>query len=453
MANLDVVIGILFLCLTIRHFFVLKAVLRSQRFLSMGFNDHRETNDAPYEQPVYYIVLPVLREADIIRQTVTHFEALAEGHQAHIVVVTTDRENIEQKQTDKENTVLIAEELAKSGKFIHLHYPDASGIKADQLNFAIDFLLSSLSNDAVSKTFLVCYDADSRPPLDSLSCFEKIITRYPDVDIFHQSSKFELHHRSNSSNRAASWLRQIIVDAGALRANRFVFAYEIPRLLNRSSMTGTLKRKIFSYVYTHVTGHGLCLRLSLLQRLPFPKRSPLEDMHYSFIVGSRNTAMLPIPSLDCAEVPTSLRAQVGQAARWFIGPARFLCYLRDPKTAKGLRAWMLSASALGICLEWLSCSIMPIVVILSLWYGSPFLRVFTTAFVIIYFIQLVATDRFVNSPIRPIDHIGRVFAYPINCTLFGIGGIIGATWLLRNKSGIGKTPRSIHGDSHVEHSN
>jgi hypothetical protein len=36
-----------------------------------------------------------------------------------------------------------------------------------------------------------------------------------------------------------------------------------------------------------VTGHGLCVRLSLLERLPFPARSPLEDMHYSFTLCSQ----------------------------------------------------------------------------------------------------------------------------------------------------------------------
>jgi Glycosyl transferase family group 2 len=70
-----------------------------------------------------------------------------------------------------------------------------------------------------------------------------------------------------------------------------------------------------------VTGHGLCVRLSLLLRLPFPHRSPLEDMHYSFRLGSHGLAMVPVASLDRAEVPGSVRAQVGQAARWFFGPA------------------------------------------------------------------------------------------------------------------------------------
>ncbi|HUZ26193.1 MAG TPA: hypothetical protein VMV07_20760 [Streptosporangiaceae bacterium] len=46
-----------------------------------------------------------------------------------------------------------------------------------------------------------------------------------------------------------------------------------------------MKRALCSGVDAHVTGHGLCVRLSLLEKLPFPARSPLEDMHYQ--VGVR----------------------------------------------------------------------------------------------------------------------------------------------------------------------
>lgn len=72
-------------------------------------------------------------------------------------------------------------------------------------------------------------------------------------------------------------------------------------------------------MYAHVTSHGLCVRLPLLEKLPFLPHSPLEDMHYSFILGSRSLPMVAVPSLDSAEVPGTMTAQVQQAARWFFG--------------------------------------------------------------------------------------------------------------------------------------
>jgi hypothetical protein len=84
------------------------------------------------------------------------------------------------------------------------------------------------------------------------------------------------------------------------------------------------------------------------ERLPFPARSPLEDMHYSFILGSRGLPMIAVPSLDSAEVPDSVTAQLQQAARWFFGPARFARYLKDPATLRGWRARAMAASAFGL---------------------------------------------------------------------------------------------------------
>lgn len=292
--------------------------------------------------------------------------------------------------------------------------------------------------------FLVCYDADSRPLLNSLTCFEAVIAQHSNVDVFHQSSRFELRQDDTASAAGSvNWLRQAVADAGALRANRFVLAYEITRLLNRSSVVSGLKRRLCSYVYTHVTGHGLCVRLSLLQALPFPSRSPLEDMHYSFLLGSRNLALQPIPSLDTSEVPSSLRVQVEQASRWFYGPGRFHRYIRDPATAAGWRARILAASAFAICVEWLSCAILPAVLGMALvvWPVHSLLWALTAVFVTTYVCQVVAVDRILGAASTPAQRLARLAAYPINCTLFGVGGLIGAARLLRGASGVGKTER------------
>ena len=96
--------------------------------------------------------------------------------------------------------------------------------------------------------------------------------------------------------------------------------------------------------------------MSLLIDLPFPARSPLEDTHYSFYLGSRDFPMIAVPSLDRAEVPGTVREQIRQAARWFFGPARFMRYLRDPATRQGVRATIMALSALGSAVEWLGCA-------------------------------------------------------------------------------------------------
>ena len=102
---------------------------------------------------------------------------------------------------------------------------------------------------------------------------------------------------------------------------------------------------------------------------------------------------------------------------------------------------MLALSALAICLEWLSCAVVPALLALALWRADGLLRTLAAGFIVVYGLQLLATEAFAGSPVRLRDRIGRVLAYPVASTLFGVGGIIGAAQLLGGGVGAGKTER------------
>lgn len=426
--------------MTVRQLFVLSAIARSHRFL----------RDVPAEMPAataqqqaalrLFIVVPVLREAAILRDAVAHFQGLAREHAAQIVVITTAREAAEARPGG--DTVALARELARQGQCVHLHYPDPRGLKADQLNYAAAYCLAALPSDiSPARAFLLCYDADSRPPPDSLACFTRAITENPDADVFHQSSRFESRPAPRAGRGLTALLSLAVCDAGALRANRFVLGFEIPRLLNHSPKASAIKRAMCSGVYAHVTGHGLCVRLSLMERLPFPARSPLEDMHYSFILGSRGMPMVAVPSLDSAEVPVTVAAQLEQAARWFFGPARLTRYLKDPATQRGWRATTMAASAFGSAAEWAGCAITPAFVLALLAGGKGPVRAAAAACAAACCTQVILTEAWLGSPDRLWARLARVTAFPVACTVHGIGGIAGAARLLAGGSGAGKTER------------
>jgi hypothetical protein len=255
--QLAVTVGLSFL--TVRQLFVLSAIVRSHRFLNSTQAGPASTAVQERSLPKFYIVLPVLREASTLFPAVVHFQAVAREHAAEVIVVTTARETAESPGPDPgSDTVARARELADQGMCVHLHYPDPCGVKADQLNYAAAHCSSTLPGDLASdQAFLVCYDADSRPPRDSLTRFGTAIVQHPDTDIFHQSSRFESRPRERAGWPAVNWLRLSVCDAGALRANRFVLGFEIPRLLNRSVPSSAIKRALCAGVYAHVTGHGL----------------------------------------------------------------------------------------------------------------------------------------------------------------------------------------------------
>ncbi len=425
-----------------RQLFVLSAVVRSRRFLRSGAAEESGRSIREATPPRFFVVVPVLREGALLRSVVTHLRALASGHAAQVIVVTTAREEAEAHlHGGASGTVALARDLARAGECVHLHYPDPRGVKGDQLNHAAAWCATELPPSVPSsQAFVVCYDADSRPPLGSLACFERAIAANAAADVFHQSSWFEfraLDHPHAGPRR----LRQAVCEAGALRANRFVLGFEIPRLMNRSSQANSPKTAACACVYAHVTGHGLCVRLSLLERLPFPARSPLEDMHYSFILASRGLPMIPIASLDRAEVPDSVRAQLEQAARWFFGPARIARYLKDPRVRRGWRSWVLAASALGSAAEWLGCALVPAVVLALLLTGNGPLVAAAAAFASICAAQVVLTEIWLGAPGPLPRRAARVLAFPLACTVHGAGGAVGAARMLAGGHGSGKTER------------
>ncbi len=443
MSLLAALAGALVVGVLVRQLVVLAAIVRSGRFLTRATTAHEAEQTTPGHDPVFFVIVPVLREAAVIAEAVTHFEAVVQGHAAQLVIVTTAREAAEGSlQHDAGDTVTLVERLAAEHSFVHLHYPDPRGLKGDQLNFAAAYCASTLLGEVpASDAFLVCYDADSRPPLDSQTHFAKAAAGSPQASVFHQSSRFELRGTAPQHGGLRSRLSHAVSNGGALRANRFVLGFEIPRLVNRTRAVSAIKRAACSCVYAHVTTHGLCVRLALVPELPFPEQSPLEDMQYSFYLGSRDLPMVAIPSLDCAEVPDSALAQVRQAARWFFGPARSLSYLTDPATRSGWRARLLAVSALGSAVEWLACAVVPAATALLLLYADGLWRATAGALAATYLAQLLLTDRLLGSPAPVRSRIVRMLACPLATTLFGLGGFIGAVRLLRGGSGVGKTER------------
>lgn len=442
MSGLPLVIVAVVAAGVLRQAFVLCAVVRSGRFLSHS-QQLGPSAAGGGVIPRFFIVVPVLREAATLPEAVAHLRAVTCGHVATVLVVTTARETAEAgRHPGAADTITLARELAAEGSCAHVHYPDRVGLKGDQLNYAAVCCAGMLPDDVPSsQAFLVCYDADSRPPPDSLTWFAQAIVDNPGADVFHQSSRFESRPPQRPAGGQFSRLRATVCDAGALRANRFVLGFEIPRLLNRSARVSAVKRALCSGVYAHVTGHGLCVRLSLLERVPFPARSPLEDMHYSFILGSLGLPMVAVASLDAAEVPGTVTAQVQQAARWFFGPARFARYLNDPGVRPGWRARMMAASACGSAAEWIGCVIVPAAICTLIAVGSPAARVVAACYAAICAVQVALTEAWLGTPKRPAARLARAAAFPLACAVHGTGGVLGWARLLAGGSGAGKTER------------
>jgi hypothetical protein len=423
--------------LLLRQLFVLRGVRRSCQFIS---ESGRPTDRGLL--PRMFVTIPVLREAALLGEAVDHFVEMATRYgPAEVVIVTTEREVAEHLQhPDAADTVALARELAQREGVRHVHSADEHGLKGDQLNLVVRGLVEEFA-PIISNAFLVVYDVDSRPPHSSLADLAESATRNPSCDVFHQSSRFRLRRRPGAQPLRHR-LPEAICDACALHANRFVSGFELPRLLNLTDPTPSRKRRRSRYVYAHVTSHGLCVRLQLLEQMPFPGRTPLEDMRFSFHLGSRGVAMTPVRTLDVAEVPDSVKARFEQAARWFVGPARALDYLHDEATENGFRARVQAISALGSALEWLGCAVVPPLVMAAATSSDRPTRAIATAVVGAYALQLLETERHFGQPDPLVRRGARIVLAPAASIVHGAGGFKGAWMLARGLGGEGKTERS-----------
>ncbi|WP_147426651.1 glycosyltransferase family 2 protein [Trinickia fusca] len=378
------------------------------------------------------MLLPMLRETSNIESAVDHFSAFMRIANVQIVVITTERERVGTAVASNTDTIAMAARLALSGRCLHIHYPHQDGLKGDQLNYAMVRLASQLGDTQLKHTFGLIYDADSRPQPDTLVAFNAAIDRHPGANIFHQSSSFQARRELRSMIDFST----LLAGAGALRANRFVFAHELRKLLNRVEGSFLARR-----IYTHVTGHGLCVRLSFLLQHPFPARTPIEDMEFSFELCVRGEPMIPVKSLDNAEVPPDPKEEFRQLSRWYAGPGRFLSYFRRYGHRSPIDAFQLSLSAALISLEWLSCAfITPFILWALLACDSLAVKSLVAAYCGIVLMQLLTVQLFMNR-LKTAASFAHIAFYPISCMLFGLAGISGALRIAANSIDNGKTER------------
>lgn len=374
----------------------------------------RDDDTRPSPHLPIAVVVPVLDEADVFDKSLAYFKGLVSAAHAELYIVTSDREFTINERGSKRDTVALARAAGESDDAIHVHLPDLTAHKGDQVNWAAT--VAAQRYRPSGECLVVVYDIDSRPDIRSLAAFRIAAAGYPGVNVFHQSARFEMRVEPRT-------IDERIADAGALRANRFVLSTELPRLLARRPNAGRLRSLVARCTYGHVTGHGLCVRLSFLLRTPLPAKRAVEDMHWSFILATRGEPVLPLACLDRSDVPNSALEQLFQMERWFLGPARAISYTRDPLTPRGGRRFVIAGGALALSAEWLSAAMaVPALVYAVLGRaGAP--RVLLRLFSVAVLAELVLAEATLGEG-RLSRRVQRVALYPVAVTVFGVAGWI-----------------------------
>ena len=84
------------------------------------------------------------------------------------------------------------------------------------------------------------------------------------------------------------------------------------------------------YSLVHCVGHGLLIRLDVIHRCggwPAPLIGG-EDLGLGFILKAMGYHVVPLPVLENAETPDTLRQLINQKAVWFLGTLGYGGYWR-----------------------------------------------------------------------------------------------------------------------------
>ncbi|OGG05664.1 hypothetical protein A2872_04580 [Candidatus Gottesmanbacteria bacterium RIFCSPHIGHO2_01_FULL_42_12] len=256
-----------------------------------------------------YLVIPVLREQDRIIETLDYIRKNVLKRNMEILVVTTQKE-FEKKFTGPSTYELVKKYIKNNNlsKLIKLiDYPDKNSCMAHQLNYA----LKQIDKDV----FVSFYNADSRPDPETFDEFYQAKEKSPKAEVFQQSAIFT----KNFANL------NLFLKASAILQSRWTLTHELPRLFRQSGDSPSFLK---TFANAHCVGHGLIIKAGLLKSLGgFSENCVTEDLFLGFLIRSSGANIYPLPKLELADNPKTIKSLWFQKYVWFWGPMKYLHYL------------------------------------------------------------------------------------------------------------------------------
>lgn len=220
--------------------------------------------------------------------------------------------------------------------FIHLHYPETEGDVNQQLEYALQQMPACLNveNFSPSSSYLAVYNADSRPHRGTLELVGDLSRGYADQNgsyppAFQQSALF-LENFSHVGKRRGG----LVLQAAALLQSRWVLSHEIPRLRRQSYSARQfdarklpILQRLTGAEFALCVGHGFFIRYDFALRLElFATSNICDDFLWSHRLCIEHVPIMPLPLLESAESPVTIKSLIIQKKSWFLG---YMEYLRS----------------------------------------------------------------------------------------------------------------------------
>lgn len=291
-------------------------------FISRRIMKNAETSNEDSElEKVILILIPVLREQKIIKETLIHYSRfLSSKIRVYFLVVGSIRERIDSEgnQTLLPTTKDVTEDcIKKMGRdnFFFVECDLQGGERSNQLNFGFNWFLKNIRSDV---NIVGVFDADSRP---ELSVFHEAAVAIEIEGVEACQQPLNYIEAANSISRKGG---NPIIVANAIIQNTWSMIKELPCLFQYFLHSRKHPQKAFSRII-YLNGHGMFFSVPLLFRIQgFPENSITDGVQIGYRLSLLGIKVMPLRSFCHDDVPVSVMSLINQHSRWFGGGLRFL---------------------------------------------------------------------------------------------------------------------------------
>ena len=399
----------------------------------------------PEDFPFIVLLIPVLSEQKIIRETLLHFSKLRyPKNRVKVIFITTQKEPLGKITTHEilEETIPDINKAIGKKIFEVVHYPLSFGGRAHQLNYAVSKLNSLVDEKIVeSSTYIGVYDVDSLPDERSLEILAmSAVDHFKKHGVFPSIYQQPALYLGNIASLSRN-LSGILLKTEGFIQTRWSLGYEIPRwnreysmLMNRTNPSSM--KNLFLRQLTYAVGHGEYFRLDVLRQLKlFPVYLPVtDDLAIGHIASFLSIPKLVIPCFDVTKVPRSVYANIKQAGTWFGGSTYLSRNFLEARKISGnslsnLQSFKLLIDGYLTMLAWMSRPFLWGIAFFFavVWIKDPFILLFSIVAFILYAIAGTLTVFLLQSRIRSLYRGADVLDYEPGVVEFLLLLVLGST--------------------------
>lgn len=273
-------------------------------------------------QPIY-IVIPLLREQNRIKNLVNVLEPILKRHEnVLITLITTEREFLEKKNISNEpSTYEMVKDIIVNSKYssryFHFHFPGFNKVVAEQLNYGVSELKKSIGDDGYFTAFFAFYNADSKIDIE---LFDNIKGKLSYNKVLQQSSLFTLNIEEILNNG------RYLTACFGIYQSIWTIKHEIPRLLIASNYYKFLPKAIANNLLNYCITHGLIIPGVIFDNIggfPITKQGG-EDIAIGYVLRANGYVIEPINNLENSETPIKFKSIWMQLAHWYVAVVSYL---------------------------------------------------------------------------------------------------------------------------------